>query len=175
MLWTTEILDLLNLQVGVCVCVIQNLSAWLFQVCFVCVCFWSRKHVFFISIFACLFACTTKDLENFWSEEGLAGLPKGVIESLRKVTPSSGLLSFERFCAGLKICLLRYQVIFRYLKVKIHLYLIISILLSLINRKFPCGLLQLLFWIWKMGQRHHQSLHPYILVVQQQLYAQIMP
>nr|SVE84350.1 EOG090X08VB [Daphnia pulex] len=49
------------------------------------------------------------DLENFWSEEGLAGLPKGVIESLRKVTPSSGLLSFERFCAGLKICLLRYQ------------------------------------------------------------------
>jgi hypothetical protein len=55
-------------------------------------------------------------LENFWSEEGLAGLPKGVIESLRKVTPPSGLLSFERFCAGLKICLLRYQVIFKYLK-----------------------------------------------------------
>nr|CAG4642622.1 EOG090X08VB [Evadne anonyx] len=49
------------------------------------------------------------DLETFWSEEGLAGLPKGVIESLRKVTPSNGLLSFERFCAGLKICLLRYQ------------------------------------------------------------------
>nr|SVE71144.1 EOG090X08VB [Daphnia similis] len=49
------------------------------------------------------------DLENFWSEEGLSGLPKGVIESLRKVTPTSGLLSFERFCAGLKICLLRYQ------------------------------------------------------------------
>nr|SVE87474.1 EOG090X08VB [Daphnia similis] len=49
------------------------------------------------------------DLENFWSEEGLSGLPKGVIESLRKVTPASGLLSFERFCAGLKICLLRYQ------------------------------------------------------------------
>ena len=51
------------------------------------------------------------DLETFWSEEGLSGLPKGVIESLRKVTPSSGLLSFERFCAGLKICLLRYQVL----------------------------------------------------------------
>lgn len=50
------------------------------------------------------------DLENFWSEEGLSGLPKGVIESLRKVTPTNGLLSFERFCAGLKICLLRYQV-----------------------------------------------------------------
>ena len=51
------------------------------------------------------------DLESFWSEEGLAGLPKGVIESLRKVTSPNGLLSFERFCAGLKICLLRYQVL----------------------------------------------------------------
>nr|CAG4649468.1 EOG090X08VB [Scapholeberis mucronata]SVE93714.1 EOG090X08VB [Scapholeberis mucronata] len=49
------------------------------------------------------------DLESFWSDEGLSGLPKGVIESLRKVTPPNGLLSFERFCAGLKICLLRYQ------------------------------------------------------------------
>jgi len=49
-------------------------------------------------------------LETFWSEEGLSGLPKGVIESLRKVTPPNGMLSFERFCAGLKICLLRYQV-----------------------------------------------------------------
>nr|CAG4648032.1 EOG090X08VB [Moina brachiata]SVE93101.1 EOG090X08VB [Moina brachiata] len=49
------------------------------------------------------------DLEAFWSEEGLTSLPKGVVESLRKVTPPSGLLSFERFCAGLKICLLRYQ------------------------------------------------------------------
>lgn len=51
------------------------------------------------------------DLEAFWSEEGLTSLPKGVVESLRKVTPPSGLLSFERFCAGLKICLLRYQVL----------------------------------------------------------------
>ncbi len=49
------------------------------------------------------------DLETFWSEEGLSGLPKGVLESLHKVTPPNGLLSFERFCAGLKICLLRYQ------------------------------------------------------------------
>ena len=55
--------------------------------------------------------CIHLDLESFWSEEGLSGLPKGVIESLRKVTPSNGLLSFERFCAGLKICLLRYQVL----------------------------------------------------------------
>nr|CAG4644917.1 EOG090X08VB [Leptodora kindtii] len=49
------------------------------------------------------------DLEAFWSEEGLSGLPKGVIESLHKVTPANGLLSFERFVAGLKMCLLRYQ------------------------------------------------------------------
>nr|CAG4643321.1 EOG090X08VB [Ilyocryptus agilis] len=49
------------------------------------------------------------DLENFWSDEGLDGMPRGVLESLRKVTPTNGLLSFERFCAGLKICLLRYQ------------------------------------------------------------------
>lgn len=34
-------------------------------------------------------------------------MPKGVLECLRKVTPASGLLSFERFVAGLKICLLR--------------------------------------------------------------------
>lgn len=61
------------------------------------------------------------DLENFWSEEGLSGLPKGVIESLRKVTPTSGLLSFERFCAGLKICLLRYQVISNYVILKNYL------------------------------------------------------
>ena len=64
----------------------------------------------FISVFI-LICMNYLDLENFWSEEGLSGLPKGVIESLRKVTPTSGLLSFERFCAGLKICLLRYQVI----------------------------------------------------------------
>nr|CAG4640994.1 EOG090X08VB [Eulimnadia texana] len=50
------------------------------------------------------------DLETFWSEEGYANLPRGVVESLRKVTPPNGFLSFERFCAGLKIALLRYQV-----------------------------------------------------------------
>ncbi|KAK9499777.1 hypothetical protein O3M35_002749 [Rhynocoris fuscipes] len=50
------------------------------------------------------------DIENRWQDDGTKGLPKGVIESLRKVTPPNGLLSFERFCAGLKICLLRNQV-----------------------------------------------------------------
>lgn len=42
-------------------------------------------------------------------EEDGSAVPLGIVESLRKVTPSSGQLSFERFCAGLKICLLRNQ------------------------------------------------------------------
>lgn len=46
------------------------------------------------------------EIENRWQDDGAT---PGVIESLRKVTPSNGLLSFERFCAGLKICLLRNQ------------------------------------------------------------------
>ncbi|XP_054274906.1 suppressor APC domain-containing protein 2 [Macrosteles quadrilineatus] len=50
------------------------------------------------------------EIERRWQDDGTKGLPKGVIESLRKVTPPNGLLSFERFCAGLKICLLRNQV-----------------------------------------------------------------
>jgi len=51
------------------------------------------------------------DIEMWWrkdSEEG-GQMPRGVIESLKKVTPPSGKLTFERFCAGLKICLLRNQ------------------------------------------------------------------
>ena len=40
----------------------------------------------------------------------MQGLPKGVLESLKKVTPPNGMLSFERFCAGLKICLLHIRV-----------------------------------------------------------------
>lgn len=51
-----------------------------------------------------------QDIENRWQDDGTKGLPKGVIESLQKVTPPNGKLSFERFCAGLKICLLRNQV-----------------------------------------------------------------
>uniref|UniRef100_A0A182I583 Suppressor APC domain-containing protein n=1 Tax=Anopheles arabiensis TaxID=7173 RepID=A0A182I583_ANOAR len=49
------------------------------------------------------------DIEERWQDDGSKGLPRGVIESLRKVTPPNGLLSFERFCSGLKICLLRNQ------------------------------------------------------------------
>lgn len=47
--------------------------------------------------------------EARWQDDESKGLPKGVLESLRKVTPPNGMLSFERFCAGLKICLLRNQ------------------------------------------------------------------
>lgn len=50
------------------------------------------------------------DIEARWQDDGSKALPKGVLESLRKVTPPNGMLSFERFCAGLKICLLRNQV-----------------------------------------------------------------
>ncbi|PSN30904.1 hypothetical protein C0J52_18573 [Blattella germanica] len=50
------------------------------------------------------------EIEHRWQDDGTKGLPKGVIDSLQKVTPPNGMLSFERFCAGLKICLLRNQV-----------------------------------------------------------------
>ncbi|XP_022906591.1 suppressor APC domain-containing protein 2 [Onthophagus taurus] len=50
------------------------------------------------------------EIENWWQDDGSKGIPKGFLESLRKVTPTNGLLTFERFCAGSKICLMRYQV-----------------------------------------------------------------
>lgn len=49
------------------------------------------------------------DIEARWQDDGSKGLPHGVIDCLRRVTPINGMLSFERFCAGLKICLLRNQ------------------------------------------------------------------
>lgn len=49
------------------------------------------------------------DIEQRWQDDGSKGLPPGVIDCLQRVTPASGLLSFERFCAGLKICLLKSQ------------------------------------------------------------------
>eukprot|EP00092_Neocalanus_flemingeri_P017346 GFUD01018761.1.p1 GENE.GFUD01018761.1~~GFUD01018761.1.p1 ORF type:complete len:385 (+),score=132.03 GFUD01018761.1:120-1274(+) len=52
------------------------------------------------------------DIELWWRrdrEEQGNCVPNGVIESLRKVATSDNLLTFERFCAGLKICLLRNQ------------------------------------------------------------------
>lgn len=50
------------------------------------------------------------DIENRWQEDDAKGLPKGVIENLRKVTPPNGMLTFDRFCSGLKMCLIRNQV-----------------------------------------------------------------
>lgn len=58
------------------------------------------KHIGYVSF---------NDIENRWHDDGTKGLPKGVLDSLQKVTPPNGLLTFERFCAGLKICLLRNQ------------------------------------------------------------------
>ncbi|XP_017892312.1 suppressor APC domain-containing protein 2 isoform X1 [Ceratina calcarata] len=49
------------------------------------------------------------DIEARWQDDGTQGLPKGVLDSLKQVTPSNGLLSFERFCTGLKICLIQIQ------------------------------------------------------------------
>lgn len=45
------------------------------------------------------------DIESRWSDDGVKGLPAGVVDGLRKVTPPNGLLSFERFVAGLKLVL----------------------------------------------------------------------
>lgn len=50
------------------------------------------------------------DIENRWRDDRTKGLPCGVIESLQKVASHDGLLTFESFCTGLKICLLRNQV-----------------------------------------------------------------
>lgn len=49
------------------------------------------------------------DIEGRWQDDGTQGLPKGVLDSLKKVAAPNGTLSFERFCAGLKICLLQIQ------------------------------------------------------------------
>lgn len=49
------------------------------------------------------------DIKERWQDDGTQGLPRGVLESLKKVTPPNGLLTFDRFCAGLKISLLQIQ------------------------------------------------------------------
>ncbi|XP_005088869.1 uncharacterized protein LOC101855452 [Aplysia californica] len=45
------------------------------------------------------------DIESRWSDDGVRGLPPGVVDGLRKVTPPNGFLSFDRFVAGLKLVL----------------------------------------------------------------------
>lgn len=47
------------------------------------------------------------DIERRWSGEANSGLPKGILDCLRNLSNASGELTFERFCAGLKICLLK--------------------------------------------------------------------
>ncbi|KAI1289465.1 Suppressor APC domain-containing protein 2 [Halotydeus destructor] len=48
------------------------------------------------------------DIECRWKEDENSFCPKGFMESLRKVS-TSGYIDFERFCAAIKICLLRNQ------------------------------------------------------------------
>lgn len=48
-----------------------------------------------------------RDIESRWSDEGVRDLPTGVMEGLRKVAPSNGLLTFDCFVAGLKAALLQ--------------------------------------------------------------------
>ncbi|XP_014228669.1 suppressor APC domain-containing protein 2 isoform X2 [Trichogramma pretiosum] len=45
------------------------------------------------------------DIETRWRDDESSGLPKGVLECIKKVTPPNGLLTFDRFCAGLKLAL----------------------------------------------------------------------
>ena len=45
------------------------------------------------------------DIESRWSDDGVRGLPVGVVEGLRKVTPPNGFLTFDTFVAGLKLVL----------------------------------------------------------------------
>lgn len=49
------------------------------------------------------------EIEARWQDDGTKGLPRDVLDHLRKVSPQNGLLSFERFCAGLKMSLLKTQ------------------------------------------------------------------
>lgn len=51
-----------------------------------------------------------RDIETRWHEEGVKGLPSGVIDALRKVAPRNGRLSFDNFVTGLKLSLLKNKV-----------------------------------------------------------------
>lgn len=48
------------------------------------------------------------DIVTYWrqnDESVVNGVPPGFLDSLRKVTPSNGLLTFEQFCAGIRLSL----------------------------------------------------------------------
>ncbi|KAB7507494.1 Suppressor APC domain-containing protein 2 [Armadillidium nasatum] len=58
------------------------------------------------------FVCSMRTLFDIMDDQHtgyirFSGLPEGVLSNLRKVTPPNGFLSFDRFCAGLKNCLLK--------------------------------------------------------------------
>ena len=48
-----------------------------------------------------------QDIETRWHDEGVKGLPSGVIDSLRKVAPKNGKLDFDNFVTGLKLSLIK--------------------------------------------------------------------
>jgi len=51
-----------------------------------------------------------EDIAENWSPDGAgAVLPPNIVPSLKKVTTPDGYLTFERFCAGLKIAILRHS------------------------------------------------------------------
>lgn len=51
------------------------------------------------------------DLASQWEEDTTDPyFPKGLVACLAKVTLPNGLLTFDRFCAGIKLCLLKNQV-----------------------------------------------------------------
>lgn len=51
------------------------------------------------------------DLANQWEEDdGDPFFPRGLIACLAKVKLPNGMLTFDRFCAGIKLCLLKNQV-----------------------------------------------------------------
>ena len=55
-----------------------------------------------------MFACA--DISENWSPDATGSvLPPNIVPSLRKVMTPDGYLTFERFCAGLKICILRHS------------------------------------------------------------------
>lgn len=51
-----------------------------------------------------------EDIAEHWSTDAAGAiLPPNIVPSLRKVTTPEGFLTFERFCAGLKIAILRHS------------------------------------------------------------------
>ena len=73
------------------------------------------KYIFLLNLYVGLnqnFNYHFSDIADKWSpnsNDNDEHLPKGIVASLKKVTNSDGYLTFERFCAGLKIAILRHE------------------------------------------------------------------